>query len=352
MNGFKGRFSGTFYSNKISADVIYFADLVTHKKINIFEQNGNLIEKIDVKAIPYLESSWGFEMISNDTIIITVGNPIQLIYILNDKAEIVKQIVISEIQGNEKDKYTLDAPYQRTLYNNSKIYLSYRHFKDKEHFYTDYLYSRTYNDSLIQSPYITSIDIIEKKTVPYNIFHGIYNKSFSKDDSDIQNIQNFVIANNNIFFPIIYNSKVYIYNIETERLVKEIKLESKFTEMGYTLLKCNKDNYIDVENKMTDNMYHYSGSLKYILWDKYRKLYYFIIRHETKEKFKYKSFSIQIYDEKFNLKSEQLFDYNKYNIDVNAFLVTKEGLMINCNNKESKNYEKNIEKYTLFNINY
>lgn len=76
-----------------------------------------------------------------------------------------------------------------------------------------------------------------------------------------------------------------------------------------------------------------SGRISNVVWDNYRKVYYFFIRGKYKEKWVC-DYIIQVFDKEFNFIKEIKLDYNDY-ISNNGIIVVKEGILLNERKKEN-----------------
>ena len=345
--GFTSRFEGTYYDKTLNKDLFYYSDVVTYDCVKIFDDDFRLIRAIKLDNIPYLDMARDLEVISNDSILITVGNPVQLIYVVNFEGKIINRIFTRKLQGIDTNNYTMDvALFYKKIYANSKVYLKHRPYRDVNKYYLDYGYASKIDSILMVSPYIASINLDTNSTKINKLFYSIYKENYDYGDV-IDDMANYCIANNKLFLPILHNGKIYVIDLFTDNIEKVFTLSSKYTNIGFVNKKKTRSNYIEVSDQILETQLYYSGGFSNIIWDKYRKLYYIIITHETKERLKSKTFSVQVCDEKFNKIGEYKFDFKKY--DIYNLQVCKDGLLIKTN-QQDKEYDKKICKYNLFSI--
>jgi len=181
---------------------------------------------------------------------------------------------------------------------------------------------------------IYTYDISKSKGDFMIYFPDIYyhNKDFGKYRAS------FCLFNNQLILSFEVDPNLYIYNLQGN-LLKSINAKSNFL---------NKIEFID-STKLTDikffrkfNLTH--GSYFKLVYDKYNKLFYRIVRHNmpllNSDNFVYDFFeadwSIIVLDENFNILTEQVFKGKEY--DFANILPTPIGLLIYKNPKLDRDH--------------
>lgn len=350
--GFSCRFRGDYLDKTTNKTNFYFSDPSTNKCMKIFDDKFNLIRTIRLDSIPYSDYIKVIQVIANDSIIISVGEPIAFIYVLNFDGRIKRTIKVKDWLKVYNNNFGIEsALFTNNIYENSRFYVKYTVSRDYEKYYytPDYNYIYKIDSMVMKSPYIASFTLDSLSPNINTYVENLYQDNY-KYGYDIDEMPEYYLSNNKLFIPIFHNGKLYIFNLINKKIEKKLIISSKYTNIGFNNKKKEKEN-IFVSAEQMQYKFNNAGKLYSLIWDNYRQVYYFIIRHSSKEEKKFKTFSIQVYDEQFNKKGETKFDnYNKYKLS--DLKVVKEGLLINSNNLDNDNYEKNVEKYTLFTINY
>jgi glycosyltransferase involved in cell wall biosynthesis len=184
------------------------------------------------------------------------------------------------------------------------------------------------------------------------LFHNIYKENYNYGYA-INDYANYCIENNKLFMPIGHNAKLYIANLQADTIETILDIFSKYTKTGFDIndYKFSKDRYADLKLKEFIQTISISGGFWSVVWDKYRKVYYFFIRYLNpgftgkEPPYDAKTFSIQIFDESFNKKGETKLSTKDYWYkDVR---VCPKGLLIE---NMKRNEDKKIKNYTLFGL--
>jgi hypothetical protein len=340
---------GSYFDNITGQDIFYFADVFTHKSIKILDADFNPTNTIPLNNIPYLQEVRQVQVVAKDTIVVLSFPQVQRIYLCDFSGKITKTINSERLNA---DTLEFDFSYETGGYYNSKVYLKYsinrRSFFDNPSYSYEFV---KHKDSLILDyPYMASIDLFKdaSQNILHTLFDNIYKENF-KYGCAIDDYSHYYIANGKLFMPIGHNGRLYIVDLNTEKIEKVLTIESKHTKIGFDIEKFRytSENYEDLKLEQYEYFLYNAGGVKSVAWDRYRKLYYFYVQHYSKEMYAAKECSIQIFDENFNKKGEITLDNRKY---YSNMLVCPKGLLINSNRIESKDYDKNIQKYTLFTI--
>lgn len=348
---FSARFRGEYFDSKAKQNYYFYADPITYKCAKIFDTNFYVIDTIPLTNIPYSDHIKTIQILGNDTIFVSVGDPILFIYLLNFEGKIIKTINTSDWAAKYSNKFSIATPlFQNKAYENFKFYTKYYLKRDdNKYYYTpDFNYILKIDSMVMNSPFLASFTIDSESLVITTHLDNIYKENYNYGYY-IDEMPEFYLFNNKAIIPIFHVGKIYVYDLNKNLIEKQFKITSRYTKIGFKSKKKEKNNIGEMSAEQVLYKFHYAGKLQSLIWDRYQNVYYFIIRHQTKEERKFKTFSIIVFDDKFNFKGETKFDdYNKYKFS--DLKVTSKGLLINSNNLNHENYEKGIEKYTLFTI--
>jgi hypothetical protein len=348
------RCNGTYFDSETGKDMFYYTDHSTNKCIKIFDTDFNLTNVVKLDSIPDRRLIRGLQIVNRDIIVIIGGyHPVEFIYVVNFEGKVIKSIELKSLIEADTNDIQLDNPSRDVdFYSNGKVYLKYE-FNSKNYF-DDYSYNKILHaDSMVMNyPFMVSIPF---DTVPHtyqklfdNINKENYNYGYAIDDYAC-----YSIVNGKLFMPIGHNSKLYIADLKTNEIEKILNISSKYTQTGFNIeeYKYSIENHHDLKLDEHIRFHSIAGGFSSIVWDKYRKVYYLVIHHSNpdfdskKGPYFAKTFSIQILDESFNKKGETKFlteDYWQFDTRVSP-----KGLLIQ---KRGEDYDKNIQKYTLFTI--
>jgi hypothetical protein len=330
-------------------DMFYFADIYTNKCVKIFDSDFNLKATIPLDNVPNRVDIRCLQVIAQDSIIM-LNLKDNNIYLCDFNGTITNSNVVFIEDSMEFDTPSSDV----TGIYKSKMYLKYcinrsQLFSNPSYFTNDELIKHT-DSVILDYPYMTSIDLFSNDTINVinKLFYNVYKENFSYGYA-IDDYPHYHIANGKLFMPIGHNGKLYIADLDTEKIERIIQIKSKYTKIGFDMedFKYSPTNYLNSKFEQFKYFSYNAGGVKSVVWDRYRKLYYFYVQHYSKEMYAAKEFSIQIFDESFNKKGEVTLDNHKY---YSSMFVCPKGLLINSNRIESKDYDKNIQKYTLFTI--
>ena len=158
-------------------------------------------------------------------------------------------------------------------------------------------------------------------------------KEFAKRPKELQNENCFVrwhtfaIFNNEIYILFDQSLKVYKYNLNGE-LIANYPINADFVKSFPAF-----DESKSYSREYCDNYMQHTGCCFKIIYDKYRKLFYVILinplnegRDGGGENAPTNSWSIVIFDEKFDQLKEVLMDSRIYNYTLPKPLITKDGV--------------------------
>lgn len=344
------RCCGNFY-DKDSNLFFYFAEPVSHKEIQIFNESQELVKRISLKDIEYIQLSKNIEMPCMDSIIITIGNPLQLIYVLDSDANVIyrKYLPHDYIKDSIVYEYGTSPPiFGYRYYNNGYIFIgniALLPFDNTEEYMryikTDY-----------KNPKFSKIKL-DSLNAEVQLFGGYYDKVYESEFSFRFSQIDYKVVNNHIFNRCWPTNKVAVINCTNVDSVKVISLNSKYTTIGLGDIQIDKNDIIyKIQDKLFANMYSQTGSLLNVVWDNYRQRYYFFIRTKCDSKTYTRDGILQVFDKSFNFVKEMKLS-NSTEFELCDITVTKEGLLINYNRygKEENTTKKDMV-YKLYAIDF
>ena len=163
-------------------------------------------------------------------------------------------------------------------------------------------------------------------------------------------ISSYLIKDNKILISFPVDHYLYLYDFDGN-IIKKIYCKSKYLNKFAPY-----DSTQTFINGYSRKFEFKNGNYSSILYDKYRNLYYRVVRHNMKLKNGNRvnsyfdgKWSIIVMDSNFNILGEQVFAAKKY-FYINI-LITKDGLLVSLSNPSNSDYDKNFYKYELFKIN-
>ena len=329
----KSSFIGTYFDKIEQKDIIYFVNPKTC--IKRYYLSGELFDTVPLnKTIDFLK-------INNDKIRIITAYSSDTIMILSDynnfilsingKGKIFNIKLLDEILADSlKTLVGIDNCW--TSNSNSDYNNLFFNFYPMQEYYEKYC---DINDTLnpyekilitnkidFEIPYLLNLKNLYSDNLQYNLIVTDYAKRNYKENEFLFRFNDFKIINNKIFILPWETNIISEYNIDTYQHIKEIKIESKYTDIGFKILTVE-----EIFNQNNDQ--NNSGKIHYLYYSNRDKKYYIIVSHTVKEEiedYKYIPFSIITYDENFNNPKEYKFNKNTYSCR-KAFMTT-EGLII------------------------
>lgn len=166
----------------------------------------------------------------------------------------------------------------------------------------------------------------------------------------------FKCSNNNLLiYSFAYDEKIYVYDMDKDKVIETVDARSKFIEDPSVLsyaFRFGHASYTDFKDICTEACY---GN---IMYDSFRHLYYRIVYPETtvddQENFTdlYQSgrslASIMVLDENFNVLCESLLPENRFRS--NLLFINKDGLWISCNHYKNPGYDEDHLQFVRFEL--
>jgi hypothetical protein len=322
----RSKFCGNFY-DKDSNLFFYFGEPVSYKEIQIFDSNQKLVKKVSLRNLDYIYGAQTITMPCLDSIIITIANPLQLVYVLDSNANIIyeKYFPYSYIKDSITYEYGATTTGNK-IYHDGYIYLSnevvlpYNSAKEfakcLRHEYSEFQFFKIKLDS----------NNNERQQFG-NYFDRIYKYPTSYRNC----LHQYTIENNYIFHYFVQTNKVAITNCNDIYNTKIIDLKSKYTTIGLKEDEVTeKSNLRKIYDKNENISCFSTGSLFNVVWDNYRNRYYFFIKTKFEKDTSRCDWIIQTFDTNFNFVKECKIN-NDDDFDFHDISITKEGLLINCN---------------------
>lgn len=316
-------FSGTFYNN--NEPHYYFSEVVSRKVVKIFDKNANLVKEISLKNQEYLNLARNLYMPSMDSIIITIGDPVQKVLVTNSKGETLFEKYFEQYIRTDSIDYALDAPLwlPAARYNNN-IYLINGAFKQLQYNATPDQYALM-RSIVNRQPRICQVSL-DTNINPIYFGNNTLSKIYDNDTVNVGNPPFFTIGNHYLFDIARHSGKIAVFDLTTNKLCKILEIKHNNKIIGE-----RKSNNKDVICKEL--------SIDNIVWDKYRELYYVLLSRGVKNKYQV---IIQIFDKNFHFKQEVEM---KDRLSTLTVLVSKEGISLRLISND-----KNVT-YKLYSIN-
>lgn len=341
---------GIFYNTEDRTEYFYIAEMMDLKKLLFFTIEGKKAMEIPTDSVSNWRTTTGIAIKNLDTIVIlmsgTVGKG-------NDR------IIFMDRKGNRLKKIELDDAIQADENNWKYFFYKNSSFEQDILFLRAELIHKTVDSSLLKTK---NYDLILRDIIPkthkahvllkYNIQTDQYQYALSNmwriicSDTNLYIFPPQFTVENNILF--VYSAEIgnilYLLNKENFQIKKKIAITSPYTDIG--VQPCSLGGRMGYYYQDNTPLH---GELINIMYDKYNRYYYVIIRHATEDPLlkDEASFSIQIYDRKFNKLTEQVFDGKEYYRG--ACLVCSQGLLIG-HSSDRKDYNPTEVKYDLFKI--
>lgn len=149
------------------------------------------------------------------------------------------------------------------------------------------------------------------------------------------------------------NDSLFIYSLKQQKIVNKVNGKSKNKRKETTPADCDKVWDYQAYHKHVYNNLLY----KYIIYDKYKNVYYRIVslpKKDYKLNKRFNSlnipFSIQVFDDKFQqLCESEILNESPQFVKFDYF-VNKEGLWISTNNPDNPNYQEDKLTFKLFQL--
>ena len=348
------RCNGTYFDSKIGKDLFYFTEYNTNKCMKLFDEDFNLINTIKLDSLPNRGMIRAMQVIDHDTILVLCGfRPVEFAYLVNFEGKVVGEVNFESPIKQDTNNIQLDhSSGDVDFYYDGNIYMKYTF--NESHYFANYSYDLvTHSDSMMMDyPFMVSINLDNNPITLDKLFDNIYKENY-KYGYAIDSYARYCIANGKLFMPIGHNANLYVADLKTKQIEKVLKVSSKYTQTGFDIedYKFAPDHYKDLKHDEYIHSSSIAGGFYSVIWDKYRKVYYFVIKHSCsdynpqKKRYHPDSFSIQVFDENFNKKGETKFLVKDY--WYGESLINSKGLLVQ---KRNASDDKGIKGYSLFTI--
>jgi len=336
---------------KVSKDtLIYFADVMTNKKIIFFSLTGEKIKTIPLDTILKKHIEIDDICVKSLDSVIVLARYANQIYFINGIGNITKHIDLDPylfINGYEFEVYSTSFPNSDFCLNNDFLFgMGLAKFSDEGLTRQQYLYNffktKYHLDYFIKFSNLS--DSIYFKTG----FNQLY-ASFKPNQFIVEG-NYFRFVNNKIFVLTAYKDTVY--ELDTDfNILDRHKIVSDYTnlDLGRNIVDI-KD--VDNDPDYTNVIAQTCGWLSVFYYDAFQKRYYVTVYHkvnvknERKDRAENRPWSLLVYDNKFNKLGEFVFNGKEYNDD---FIILKNGILIKIS-KYNKLYEKDKAQFMRFTI--
>jgi len=343
--------SNIIYSNELKKEVIYFADIVTKKKISFFELNGKKLYDIPLNYVTnngYDIDS--YEVLNKDSVtVLTLYS--NIVFLLNKKGDCLKTVYLdSLIKNKNKNRFE----YYSIKYKNKNNFILAVNWLGSDT-------SKIPQNSYTHLEYFYRNLPLQPKLVSLNIFNSNQNKvkwgldsAYSKITKNNElNIfvetNKFLSTEKNIYFYSWYSDKIFQINKENLKLEKKITIDANGQNIGVDPKFLNQKNQNYIFDSVSIGLQS-QASISNVIFDKYRNFFYVIVanKHDIKHKGKGRNYSLLIYDKNFEKINEVYLDKELYLPSL--LFPSKKGVLIGINSKQNDNH--NYAKFKLFKVDY
>lgn len=314
-------------------EYVAFCDFATYDKISVHSIDGKCLFQVPLKNVEKTEVAHfcDFDVVNNDTFGL-LSPYTNKIYLINKTGELIYKkdystFLLQGIELHRPLKFSNGVLMTGIEYRGGIDTLN-RDLTDAE--LLQYYHDRYHFSNL----FIDSSFFRSKYTVTTQL-DSIYSR-FVKDDELAFGV-NYLNAKNKIYLSV-YSDSIYVFN-EKFKLEEIKKIHSEFYKIDTRPIKMS-DSQKNM-NLLMENFWNHS-SIQELLYDKYRNVFFCIIRGPGDYNTSYMPFSVIVMDENLTPLDEQKFDGNMYNPSV---YIGEKGLYVEQAN--TKDITKRI--YTIFN---
>lgn len=296
----------------------FFGELITTKKIDIYDADFKFIRSIDLKK--FIEEKNNVEIrdvafITRDSILL-FAESVGTAYLINSQGELLKELDINASRKNyDYDLYTTIYHHFYNPANRSMIFAqawSNRNLIPEEVAEQGTEIPYGYNQKRLIPKYVEVKNFVDTKPIE-TIDHlkGFNAKIFPKNALSFE-FDYYYISKNRLFFSSWYSDKIFVYDLLKKRLTNEVVIKSEFTPIGTKPMIIDKSNQHRI-NENVNETGSFKGQINRIFYDDARDLLYVLVYHEEKNlhsKFYgvnrnwslivYKNLNKKVYEKKFS----------------------------------------------------
>lgn len=325
------KFRGIYYDKKDNEEYFYFADPVTHKKIKIFDLKGHF--KYEIPLFEFSKKLISIDKIlfsDKDSILVLGSNTV---YLTDESGKIRNTTNLNRL-SSKNDFYTYLLPQTTNFTDNYKSLLfncDWRYNLNKE-------YKYYYEDCFYKSRFVKIKNIFDSKKIEYKFSDNFYS-NISKEPKNYFELLQFHIKDNKIYTMSCYSEYLFIYDFNTLKPLKKIKIISNSTDISIKPTNAN----IDMDSEAYHKLFANYGFINNIKINNQNIYLTFNLNVKGEDiNISERPFTILKYDNNFKKINEITF-YDKTYCGSSVKLI-KQGLLLE-NLKKSTN-EKTF--YTLF----
>jgi|SRR5690554_5110588 len=316
-------------------EIFGFLDYSTFKKLSVFNENGEFIYSISLK--PLMQRSYkqfnSFSFQSIDTVAFLSASGGNVLMIMDSSENILLEKNYSFLQ-REKEA----SIYSPFIINNNVIRSAVNYddtlplIKVDEDYYRDFFSKKIYFYNIMTDT------LFKKQSSPQLQADSLYSRFTSMEQWSTEGNKILFLDNKNIIYSA-YSDSVYIYDLKGKLIsVKQVYSNNRRIYASPISIE---------DDKSLTDLFRNSTYISYILWDKYRGIYYCFVPEKDSKDGK-TPFSIIILDKDFSFISEVEMDFQKYYYDRFSYypaFVSKKGLYIMNQSKSIKESKFSIFKY-------
>jgi len=333
------------YDKNLQKNFVFFAN--RNSFIKSFDLEGNLIDSITINNYTNItiKQPLSFSPYTIDTIVLYPYH-INFVVFINNKGEILKSYYINDLLPdsikNDFEYYCSRSPYSLETIN--KLYIPtearFERFAEKKldiKEMTPQISHKLYYTQWMNYTYLLEINNFLNDSITTNfLLSDYYKANYKEGDMTSYGDHNYFYATKNYLYTMnSHSGKITMFDTKTHQRIKEVKISSKYTKVGFKPHYCKSGDYVtDWANVKLYTNYAYGPRINRMFFNNKTKQYYVILTHELKnikewENYNngdYRPFSVIIYDENFENPKEYAFAAHTY-IGRNCF-ISEDGLWL------------------------
>lgn len=346
--------SGLFGDSTKKNETYFFGELVTAKKIDLYDVNFKLKKSINLKK--FIEELGNAEIqdaafINKDSLLL-FSEMLNTAFLIDAEGKLLKKM---DINSDRKDfKFDLYSTMYNHFYNPSSKSMifaqgwSARNPFPEELTTTEQIVSYGYNQKRLIPKFVEVKDFLrEGSPVTVNHLKGFNAKIFPKNSLSFE-FDYYFISKNLMFFSSWYSDKVFVYDLDKKEVVNELSIKSKYTQIGAQPMTISANSVQNI-NDYVKECGSFKGQINRIFYDSKNDLLYVMVYHEQKNPrsqfygvnrdwslIVYKNLNEKIYEKKFT--------QGEYAVGFS--MLTKSGLWIRKFNKKAPATELVFDCFT------
>jgi hypothetical protein len=351
--GFKPNhmFSGCL-SNEKGEDFFYFGELTSAKKIKFFTDKGDSLFTISLKnTLSEIGEINDVYVISLDSIVLLTNYTNQL-YLVNKKGTIIANKDLSYTIGNKKELYS--SIFHSFGMSKNNLLFRQSHLTDGVDSVTSNYQDlkNYYNINQTLPRFVEFRNVFSNKKLVVKEHLPNFLRKFCKENSFTFDFDYHALSKDRLFISSWYSDKIFIYNVEKQKIEKELVVKINHGKIGSKPYQMNDSKYnFEAITKQVNQAGRFSAVINRFFYDEANNLLYVLVFHEQKDlnseiNGNARPWTLNVYNKNYDLVSSKTFDHKSYSMGLT--ICTKKGLYVQQQediNKKNKNYVKTFHLY-------